>query len=368
MAEIKKRIVLASVLKPVNDTRMFEKLGMSLANTGKYDVHIIGFPAAFSASTPVAFHTFPTFKRISLSRWFASFRILKMMLRIKPSVIIITTHELLFAGVVAKMLSGTKLIYDVQENYYLNIRYTAAFPSLAKIPVAVWVRLKECVMSIFVDHFFLAEKIYATQLNFLKKHSTTVLENKAKEIKSSSLVRSPLRLIFSGTLSKSTGVFKAIELAKMLHALDASVTLTIIGFATIEEERHEVQRVIGGCSFIQLIGGNQLVSHDDINDAISTSGVGIVAYDLNPATKGRIPTKLYEYLAAGLAIIFMEPDQEWTMLAASCSTKFYEFEPRFSDLNALLSWMHAAHVRGTLNPSLHWKNEEIKLQTAISGL
>ncbi len=44
MQEIKKsRIVIASVLKPVNDTRMTEKLGGSLLQ--RYDVHIIGFPA-----------------------------------------------------------------------------------------------------------------------------------------------------------------------------------------------------------------------------------------------------------------------------------------------------------------------------------
>jgi hypothetical protein len=41
MQEIKKRrIVLASVLKPVNDPRMFEKMGQSLSQM--YEVHIIG--------------------------------------------------------------------------------------------------------------------------------------------------------------------------------------------------------------------------------------------------------------------------------------------------------------------------------------
>ncbi len=41
MQEIKKRrIVLASVLKPVNDPRMFEKMGQSLSH--HYEVHIIG--------------------------------------------------------------------------------------------------------------------------------------------------------------------------------------------------------------------------------------------------------------------------------------------------------------------------------------
>ena len=45
MQEIKKRrIVLASVLKPANEPRMFDKIGISLAN--EFEVYCIGAPAA----------------------------------------------------------------------------------------------------------------------------------------------------------------------------------------------------------------------------------------------------------------------------------------------------------------------------------
>ena len=66
MQEMKKRrIVLASLLKPVNDTRMFEKIGVSLAQSGQYEVHIIGYPSGTSVSEPnVHFHPLPRFKNI----------------------------------------------------------------------------------------------------------------------------------------------------------------------------------------------------------------------------------------------------------------------------------------------------------------
>jgi hypothetical protein len=41
----KRRIVLASVLKPVDDTRMFEKIGVSLAGADEAEVIIIGYPS-----------------------------------------------------------------------------------------------------------------------------------------------------------------------------------------------------------------------------------------------------------------------------------------------------------------------------------
>jgi len=40
----KQRIVLASVLKPVDDTRMFEKIGKSLSRNPDYEIFIIRYP------------------------------------------------------------------------------------------------------------------------------------------------------------------------------------------------------------------------------------------------------------------------------------------------------------------------------------
>ena len=56
MQEIKKRrIVLASVLKPVNDPRMFEKMGQSLS--AQYEVHIIGDSDVMASGNPsIIFH------------------------------------------------------------------------------------------------------------------------------------------------------------------------------------------------------------------------------------------------------------------------------------------------------------------------
>ena len=43
MADSKKStVVIASVLKPVDDSRMYEKIGLTLAESGRYDVHVIG--------------------------------------------------------------------------------------------------------------------------------------------------------------------------------------------------------------------------------------------------------------------------------------------------------------------------------------
>src|SRR5688572_21283367 len=116
MQEIKKRrIVLASVLKPVNDPRMFEKMGQSLSR--KYEVHILGDSGVtVNDNALVIFHPLPYFKRISFGRITAPIRILKKILAIKPNLLIICTHELLWVVLFARIFLRCHVIYDVQEN------------------------------------------------------------------------------------------------------------------------------------------------------------------------------------------------------------------------------------------------------------
>ena len=84
MQEIKKRrIVLASVLKPVNDPRMFEKIGQSLSP--HYEVHIIGTKSKTDSSHDnIIFHPLGSYTRLGLDRILSPLRILKKILNLKP--------------------------------------------------------------------------------------------------------------------------------------------------------------------------------------------------------------------------------------------------------------------------------------------
>ncbi len=180
MQEIKKRrIVLASVLKPATEPRMFDKIGVSLSK--KFEVYCIGAP--ISAKDGAKSHTnpsvleLPSVNRFSVSRIFAPFNVLAKVIKLRPSLIIICTHELIFISFLAKVLTGCKVIYDIQENYYRNIRYGNSFPIFLRPLIAVYVRFKERMSTLFTSHYFLAEKGYEHEMTFFGK-KRTVLENK----------------------------------------------------------------------------------------------------------------------------------------------------------------------------------------------
>ena len=370
MQEMKKRrIVLASVLKPVDDTRMFEKLGTSLASSGIYEVYIIGYPSLKTVEAPQNSTLFPLrpFKRISLQRLIAPFKILEKTIQVKPDILIVNTHELLIVGLLYKILFGTKMIYDIRENYWRNILSTNAFPMPLRLPIAMWVRLKEKCLVPFFDWSFLAEKGYQNELGFLQK-KFTILENKVR-IPKGFIRQQPadqINLLFSGTIAKSTGVFEAIDLAKKLHQLEPSIHLHIIGFCAKAETYQKLINRIKNLPFISLTGGNKLVPHELIFKAISKSHFGMIYYPSSPHTQNSIPTKLYEYMGCQLPIL-LQDYQPWTELTKTCRASL-NIDFSNPDSSSILQKMRVTQFYSTPPDNISWESEEQKLLDAIQKL
>ncbi|MDH4297437.1 MAG: glycosyltransferase [Cyclobacteriaceae bacterium] len=370
MQEIKKRrIVLASVLKPLNDPRMLEKLAMSLHNAGYRDIHIIGFPTKLTREihSGIIFHPLRAFTRLSVQRMLASWKILLTVISLKPALFIITTHELLFAAIVLKVLTRCRIVYDIQENYYKNILGTNAFPRLLRYPIAFYVRLKEKMMSPFFDALFLAEKCYREELRFAGKHHV-LLENKCvvpKDFKRTPTA-SGTTLLFTGTLAKSTGIFEAIDLAEKLHQADAKIRLHIVGYCAMHATWEQLKLRIAGHPFIQLSGGRELQPHDVIMEAIGHATFGIVYYPPAPHTRNRIPTKLFEYLACGLPVL-LQNDKHLTAIADSVDGAI---AVDFDNVNAadLIHKMSSVHFYSSPSTAFIWETEKTLLINQIQEI
>ena len=203
----KRRLVIASVLKPIDDTRMYEKMATSLGILEDCDVTVIGFASKhIPAETGITFLPLPAFSRIGISRLTAPVRVLTRTYQLKPEVLIVNTYELLIVAIVNRILFGTKIIYDIRENYFRNVAHTTSVGYLLRWPLAALVRLKEKVLAPFFHHFILAEKAYESEFNFFKDRFT-ILENRSVKRAVTVATRDPRRLLFSGTLARSKGVF-----------------------------------------------------------------------------------------------------------------------------------------------------------------
>ncbi|UII26310.1 glycosyltransferase [Fulvivirga maritima] len=371
----KHKLVIGSVLKPVDDTRMYEKFGLSLDQTTKYDINIIGFyTKKLPKGSNINFHPIFRFHRLSPSRLLAPSKFLKKLIELKPEIVIVNSHELLTVTSLYKILFGAKIIYDVRENYFRNLLFTATFPLPFRPFLAGYVRAKEYLSTLLFDHYILAEKQYAEEFSFSqKKH--TIIENKylphphfespkireKKSLKNSEKIR----LIFSGTIAESTGVFEAISLAKKLHLLDPKIRLKIVGFCSLPETLKRVKMEVENHHFISLKGGDKLVSHQTILSHIQEADFGIICYPHNKSTINSMPTKLYEYLGSHLPIILQNHDR-WVQLCqqynAGITIDFDEVNPE-----ELLSKMKQTENFYSTTPGeeILWHSEENKLTNLI---
>ena len=310
----KKVIAIISILKPIDDTRNYEKIARSIGNTNKYDINIIGFlPKKIPDAVNTVFHPIFNFHRLSLKRFLAPLKIFNLLLKLKPELIIVTCTDLLIVSILNKILFGTKIIYDIQENYYRNIIYSGAYSTVIKYPLAWIVRITEMLSAPLVDKFILAEKIYSKQLHFTSSKSV-VVENMALIPKDLSISKSnsnsEIVLLYSGTISAHYGIFEAIELVQRLKNVNNNISLRILGYASQTHIRNKLIKLTEGLNFISIIGIDRLVPHDQILTEMNNVDFCILPYQFNQSTSGRIPTKLYECLAMEKPVI-INSNETW---------------------------------------------------------
>jgi hypothetical protein len=347
---------------------MFEKMAQSLSR--HYEVHIIGTRGTvISSSDSIFFHPLSVYKRLGIDRIFAPLRVLKKILSLKPSLVVICTHELLWVALIAKILQGCPIIYDIRENYFRNILYTNAFPSFVRVFIALYVRIKERITSPFINFFYLAEAGYARELSFVAGRNI-ILENKLKRVdlpprQKWSGIDGQLHLLFTGTLAVTTGVFVAIDIATKLHSVNSAVKLHIVGFSPIPAVQRDIQQAIVNKDFIYFQNSPEPVSHLEILDAIQQADVGIIAYPPNFSTENTIPTKLYEYMGFALPILLIN-HAPWVELCKPHNAAI-PFDIANFDAEQILTTLHETTFYIRKAENVFWDTEEKKLLHNIAS-
>jgi hypothetical protein len=232
--------------------------------------------------------------------------------------------------------------------------------------LAIWVRGKEMLLARFFHLFILAEKGYKKEMKFFK-NNFIILENKSILPEGKPRVKSSgtIRLLFSGTISESTGVFEAISLARALHHIDNTIYLHLIGYCAVPATLTKIHALIQSEKYITLTGGDQRVPHEEIVTQLYCSDFGIIHYPFSPHTENKIPTKLYEYLSARLPMIIQDY-QPWVDRCTPHQAAIpIQFSPSL-DAVGLLKKMKQTEFYTTSPTDVSWSSEEKKLLDAMT--
>lgn len=314
----KKTILIASVLKPVDDVRHFRKIARSLASANKYQIFIIGKGLTKNSNSPnIQFLPSGQFSRFSLRRLSVQIRLLRAIVKHRPDILLITTPELLFTAWMVKKVFGVRVLYDIQENYQKNFRFQSEY-SRSKLLFGTLHR----GLSIFqkvVDHHLLAERVYETELG-LPPGKYTILENRclAEDISSRSLKNfspeSPVRLLVSGNHSPYSNTLLAIRFFKRFTETYPNANLIVIGKVVDERYKKAIIQESEQSASIELKLDEIEIPHTKIVEEIHRSDLAIVPYIRNEVNTGKIPTKLFEY-ACNRIPYFVQQNTSWALAA-----------------------------------------------------
>jgi len=350
---------------------MYEKIGISLSEIPNTEVHVIGHGKEDkNKGTAVRVHSIGLFSRLSFSRLLAPWHVFFIVLKLKPQVLIACTHELLFPFTLYKLLRPkTKLVYDLQENYSLNILHTQAFPAWLRSPIALGVRVKERMLLPFYSLILSAENCYLQEMPFIQKKALVVAN---KVVRSTNTTRKTpngeIVLLYSGSISREYGIYDAIKLIEQLHSINPAFQLHILGYCADAGEAHRLKAFIKKIPYIKANDFDIAIPHSAILKAIQDADWGLVCYRENTATKNRIPTKLYEYIAYHLPVLCTS-NSTWSKLMQTYDAGMsinYE-KPQ---LHELIQRLKHPHFYQTIHSTdeLYWETEAKRLKNSIQYL
>ena len=293
------KVVHITTVHPPFDTRIFHKQAKTLARAG-YEVVLIAQHDGDEMVDGVKIVALPKprnrFARIFGLTW----RAFHLSLRERAEVYHFHDPELLPIGVLFKVFTRAKVVYDVHEDVPEQILTKHWIPRLLRRPLARVFNAFEKLLARALDAVVVATEGIAEKfahlkpivihnypdLGMLPNPSTRHGEGKEKV------------LVYVGGISKIRG---AIEMVKALEHLNPAwdIRLDLIGKFEPPELEQELQGLPGyrRVRFLGWLPWSAAWKHAQITFA------GLVLFHPAPNHTNSLPNKLFEYMAAGLPVV-----------------------------------------------------------------
>lgn len=295
---MKKNVLILSSVHRWDDTRIFHKQAMSLAKYFHVELHAISdFDVKRINGITVKGH-----KRGS--KFFPlkiNFDYLRICLSAKATIIHFHDPNLIFLGIVLKLL-GKKVIYDVHEDYTNHIRTKSWIPKFLRELIALLFNIVERLCSYFFDEIIVVTEKIAWKF---RKYSPLIIYNYPLMYNVTLPAVNPpiqkkFRIIYAGSITRERGIPEVIESLKFLEKA-SDWKLVLIG---------KIQDKILEDSIFDFIKSSPVpidfmgqVSHEIVREEIYKSNAGLVCLHSSPYYMDSLPTKMFEYMQAGIPVI-----------------------------------------------------------------
>ena len=275
--------------------------------------------------------------------------------------------ELIFHMFLLK-LRGRRVVYDAHEDTPKQVMYQHWIPRLLRGPVSLVMRLAEWLGGRWFDGIIAAEpgilKRFPAKRTVLV-HNFPLLDELFSTM-SMPYVERPLRITYVGGITRKRGV------EEMLAAIDRlPATLRaelVLGGSFHPAALEDEVRQMPGAERTDIRGWLQ---REQVIEVLAETRVGIVTLHPTPKYLDSYPTKLFEYMSAGLPVIASDFSQ-WRRFVeeAQCGVLVDPMDPEA--IAEAMQWMlehpdeaaaMGARGREAVRDRYSWEQEAQKLLT-----
>lgn len=292
---IEKNIVmLANAGHNPFDSRIFYKEAVSLAQAG-YTIKIIIPSESSGIKSGIEIISVGMPQKGWRKLFALPIAILRRALReSKSAVYHIHDSELLVIAFLLK-LTGRKVIYDAHEDTPLQISYQHWIPEYLKGFYALLYRVLEWLAGHAFDAIIIAEpvlaKYYPVSKTFLIRNFPSLLQFDHEPEPFGSRKNNA---VYIGLLSEVRGLFEMLEASTKAKKL--------IAFNFVLGGKFSPQELSKRASKFE-VDFREWVGYDDLITLLGDSKIGLILPHPIPRYLTNYPVKLFEYMAAGMAIV-----------------------------------------------------------------
>lgn len=201
--------------------------------------------------------------------------------------------------------TGRTVVYDMHEDTPLQVLYQHWIPRPLRRPVALAMRLLEWIGSHVFDGIIAAEPVIADR--FRHARPVTVHNYPLRDelvVEAPAFRDRPPHAVYVGTMTRVRGIVEVVEALGRLPG-DAPIRLVLGGSFHPSTLRDEVEALPGW----RRVDFRGWMSRPQMAAALAEARAGIVTFHPVRRYLGNYPTKLFEYMAAGLPVVVSDFDQ-----------------------------------------------------------
>jgi len=289
------------------DPRVFHREAKSLARGGHKVTYITPFiqgrsPGLYEGVEIVGIKEVPISRR--LSRPIQWIRLFKAARSQAFDAYHVHDFDLLVIGLILKLVTRRFLIYDSHEHTPDAISLKTWIPTLLRGPLRFLVDRFELLLSRFADGIVVADEKVAERF---RAHSTVVVLQNFPILdffNANRDARTSADLVFVGGLSKTAGVWTALETLRVLvQEKRRRVTLLLVGRLHDRRLKEEIQSYVTKHALQNSLTIIDEIPHEQIAAQIRGAQIGLVTLSSLPKFRKNIPQKMFEYMACGVPVV-----------------------------------------------------------------